>query len=132
MDTKDRLKEFINTLGVSISTFERTAGLSNGYVNGTKGNIGSKKLDDILRAYPTLNRDWLLTGDGEMLKESINQTVNGHNNTAVAGNGNNVNATTLINEIMAQRKITEAAQKQLDKSQEQIDRLLTIIENVNK
>ena len=35
-------------------------------------------------------------------------------------------------EIAAQRKLTEEAQAQTRKAQEQMDRLLTIIENLNK
>lgn len=51
---------------------------------------------------------------------------------AVAGNGINVNNSEAIlralDEIAAQRKLTEEAQRQSAKSQEQIDRLLSIIE----
>ena len=59
----------------------------------------------------------------------INQEITGDHNTQVAGNNNHVNSpATLdkaIDEIAAQRKLVE-------KSQEQIDRLLSIIENMNK
>ncbi len=37
----------------------------------------------------------------------------------------------VFNEISAQRKLTEEAQAQTRKAQEQMDRLLTIIENLN-
>lgn len=68
-----------------------------------------------------------------MLNKTIHQEAKGDNNTQVAGNGNNVNVTTtsLLEELAAQRKLTEKAQEQLSKAQEQIDRLLSIIEKLN-
>ena len=73
------------------------------------------------------NERWLISGDGEMLNQVSQQIVNGDNNTAVSGNGNTVNTITdaLLNELVAQRRMTE-------KAQQQIDRMLTIIENINK
>lgn len=68
---KSRLIEFISHLGIGQKKFEERCGLSNGYVNNSKGNFGASKLDDILRAFPQLNRIWLLTGEGEMLKSDV-------------------------------------------------------------
>ncbi|MBQ8066526.1 MAG: hypothetical protein IJ200_12840 [Prevotella sp.] len=70
---------------------------------------------------------WLLTGEGDMFSHQISQTVNGDGNTSVAGNGNHVNSDLgkALEEISAQRRVTE-------KAQEQIDRLLSIIENMKK
>ena len=62
-----------------------------------------------------------------MLSRPIHQEINGDHNTQVAGNYQTNNPETLdkaIDEIAAQRKLVE-------KSQEQIDRLLSIIENMN-
>lgn len=70
MGQKERLVEFQLSLGITKAEFERISNLSNGYINKLKGNIGDEKLDGILKAFPQLNRVWLLTGDGEMLKES--------------------------------------------------------------
>lgn len=64
---KDRILLFINYLGIGQSKFEKSCGLSNGYINNSKGNFGAKKIDDILKNYPELNHIWLLTGEGEML-----------------------------------------------------------------
>lgn len=73
---KDRLNAFIEHLGVSTSAFEKKCGLSNGYVRNFKGNLGGKKLEDILNAFPQLNREWLLFGNGSMLSDSENQLEN--------------------------------------------------------
>lgn len=128
MCVRMRLQEFISSKGINISDFERLCGLSNGYVHKIKNSVGKRGLTDIQRVFPELNTDWLLTGEGEMLNPSISQSVTGSHNTAVAGNGNQVNTSTLIEELAAQRRLTEKVQMQLDKSQEQIDRLLTLLE----
>lgn len=73
---KDRLSAFIEYLGLSTSAFEKICGLSNGYVRNIKGNLGGKKLEDILNKFPQLNRNWLLFGEGSMLKDSENQPQN--------------------------------------------------------
>lgn len=65
---KERLVEFIKKQGLSQGRFEKSAGLSNGYVNNLRKAPGSDKLQKILYAYPELNSDWLLYGTGDMLK----------------------------------------------------------------
>lgn len=63
-----RLTEFINTVGTTKKEFERNANLSNGFVDKAGNSIRKDKVDKILFAYPDLNRDWLVYGEGEMLK----------------------------------------------------------------
>lgn len=70
MTLTERIDAFIKYEKINRATFERKGGLSNGYVNNIKGNIGSKKLEQILTAFPNLNRVWLLTGTGDMLISS--------------------------------------------------------------
>lgn len=72
MGVKERIIEFIEHQKITTRSFERNSGLSNGYVQRFKGNIGAEKLELILNAYPSLNRAWLLTGVGQMLKPAKN------------------------------------------------------------
>ena len=72
---KDRLLIYIKYLGIGQSKFEKLCGLSNGYINNSKGNFGSAKIEDILKACDDLNRSWLLTGEGDMLKSGIERSV---------------------------------------------------------
>lgn len=124
---KDRTIEFVKYKGITMKTFEIRCGLSSGYVTSMRKGFGSDKLSNVLTAFPELNRDWLLYGEGEMLKSNISQTSHGNNSPNIAGNGNNINTSpTLdkaIDEISEQRKLVA-------KSQEQIDRLLAIIEKM--
>ncbi len=60
-----------------------------------------------------------------MYKPSIEQTINGNNNTSVAGNSNNVNSFSTL-----EKAIVEIAEmrKLVQKRDEQIDRLITLLE----
>ena len=64
---KNRLKMFISHIETNVSQFEKSLGLSNGYINSMKIGIGYDKLEQISNMYPDLNMAWLLTGDGSML-----------------------------------------------------------------
>ena len=64
---KERLISFIEAKSLTKSGFEKKCGLSNGYINNFKGNLGSEKLEAILTTFPELSREWLLFGDGDML-----------------------------------------------------------------
>lgn len=94
--------------------------------------------------FPDLNKSWLETGEGKMLLSSgscqtFNGDINGGDNK-FSGRDMTINPPCTLgfdidkvfNEISAQRKLTEEAQAQTRKAQEQMDRLLTIIENFNK
>lgn len=72
LKTIDRLMQFINHAGLSARQFDLSIGASNGYTLRMKKNrasIGSDVIENILRIYPQLNVVWLLTGEGNMLKE---------------------------------------------------------------
>lgn len=67
---KNRLIAFLKAKGLSQKRFEQAVGLSNGYVNNIRATIGAGTLQKILGTYPELNQEWLLTGEGTMMKES--------------------------------------------------------------
>lgn len=67
MNVKERLKIFIEWLGISVSEFEKVIEASNGYVNNIARSIGVDKIEKMIENYPTLNIDWLMTGRGNML-----------------------------------------------------------------
>jgi len=67
---KERIIQFIDHLGIETRKFEVNVGLSNGFVSHIGDNIRKKSMDLILNNYPELNRNWVLTGAGEMLNEN--------------------------------------------------------------
>lgn len=78
---KQRLIAFIKYKNLSQKRFEVSVGLSNGYVNNIRQSITPDKLQKIALCFPDLNKAWILTGEGDMLKSdnrngvvSINQS----------------------------------------------------------
>ena len=65
----DRLASFLKYKGKGQTAFEQEAGLSRGYVQKASDNMGYKIKSKISESCPELNMDWLLTGEGDMLKE---------------------------------------------------------------
>ena len=73
LKTIDRLMQFIKYAGLSARQFDLSIGAGNGYtlrMQKNSASIGSDVIETILKAYPQLNVVWLITGEGEMLKEN--------------------------------------------------------------
>lgn len=70
MAVRERVVQFIANQNISTREFERRCNLSNGYIKGIKHSILPDKLRNITLQFPNLNTVWLLTGEGEMLKNS--------------------------------------------------------------
>lgn len=75
MSIKNRTKEFIEYKGLTVSGFEELCDLSNGYISSMRKGYGREKLNNVLNAFPDLNRDWLLYGEGDMIKVPATMTV---------------------------------------------------------
>lgn len=124
MNVKSRLLDFVSYTQLSRRKFQERIGVSNSYIQNISESIGADVMNRISIQFPELNISWLLTGEGSMLKNT-----SASSNTAEGRNGNNVNISlTLdkaIDEIAEQRKLVA-------KSQEQMDRLIAIIENMQK
>jgi transcriptional regulator with XRE-family HTH domain len=70
MSVKERLKTFIKYKNIPVRRFEEVCDLSFSYVNNIRKSIQPDKVSNIAQQYPDLNTGWLLTGEGEMLKNS--------------------------------------------------------------
>ena len=81
---KQRLVSFIGYLGISKNAFEVACGLSKRYVSNISVSISPSVIEKISLKFPQLNKSWLLTGEGEMLKST--PTVQ-QNNTHGDNNG---------------------------------------------
>lgn len=85
-------------------------------------DLSDKVVEQLLNFYKDLSRTWLLTGEGEMLKDpsyshDVSPTVLADDHsTAIAGNKNVVNAdqtiAMLVAEVSAQRRLTEKVLEQ--------------------
>jgi len=74
----DRIKQYLDAKGISVSAFERSIGMSNasfGKSLKNRGAIGTDKLENILNTYPDLSVDWLFYGKGSMFNEDTSNTV---------------------------------------------------------
>lgn len=72
---KERIISFLKEKKLSQSAFEKSTGLSNGYVNNISKGIGAEKLQRIIEVYPELSQVWLLTGEGEMFRTPTADTA---------------------------------------------------------
>lgn len=66
----DRILQLIEYENITKNKFYIKTGLSNGFLDKVK-DIGVSKVEKILKAFPSVNPIWLLTGEGSMLKTSI-------------------------------------------------------------
>ena len=85
MGIKERILLFIEAEGITKAEFERRSQLSNGYINNIKGSVGTEKIENILKAFPDLNREWLMSGTGQMKKSIPNIIQQGDNNINNSG-----------------------------------------------
>ena len=65
---KQRLEQFIKYKKLTTRQFELNVGLSNGYVRNIRKSITQDKLEQITRTYPELSKEWLIFGEGDMVK----------------------------------------------------------------
>lgn len=72
MNISDRLLKIVNNEGVSVRSLEKKIGCSNGVLSKSiqKGtDISSLWLSKIIEIFPKYDADWLLTGNGDLLKK---------------------------------------------------------------
>jgi hypothetical protein len=95
-----------------------------------RNGLSSKLLEQILEAYPDINRTWLLTGEGEMLKNTSSQKEE-----EVTAAENAATMITIPQSVWAVIENQAASLKARDESlkikDEQMNRLITQIEESN-
>ncbi|MBQ9439947.1 MAG: hypothetical protein IJU35_05080 [Paludibacteraceae bacterium] len=113
----ERIAFFAQNEGITIGSIEKAIGASKGVLSralaqGT--DIQSKWLGRIVENYPKLNSEWLLTGEGDMLKTN-QQSISNIDNSNVVGanvNGTGININSNQSELLA---IIRKQQEQMDK-----------------
>lgn len=126
-DIGEKLSSYFKEKGITQEEIASLLGVSQAYVNallnGRKafGKQQAKKWNELFG----ISVNWLLTGDGDMFQNNITQ--NNQNGDNIQGTSVTVNKTE--KEYL---EIIKRQSEQLSKSQEQIDRLLSIIEKLNE
>lgn len=124
---KYRLEQFLKNRGIKKTEFAKAIGVSNSYITSMRKSIQPDKLEKINYSYPDLNISWLLYGDGTMLRDTETETESAPA-AKPAGQAPAENPDTVAGMIELQK----GYQQMLAKSQEQIDRLISIIEDMRK
>jgi hypothetical protein len=74
--TKERIIQFIDFKGISITNFLKETGIKRGFLDTDKlkSSVSDVFLTMIIETYLELNLEWLITGKGEMLRENTLQS----------------------------------------------------------
>lgn len=68
MTVKERINQFIDYKGISINAFESSIGVSKSYWSNTQ-KISAEVVAEVLRVYSELSAEWIMCGNGSMLKQ---------------------------------------------------------------
>lgn len=140
MNIRQRILQYLENKNISKYKFYQKTGISNGFLD-KEGSIGSDKCEIICYQYPDLSPEWLLTGNGPMLKgsdnKSISQSMIGNNSQMIGGKmiggkmENNSNKNTdyqnLMNAIDELKKQIKAKDNMINNLMKQQDTLLNQI-----
>lgn len=135
MKRVDRFDEYMKTKGLNDNQVTKQIGLSIGTLGKSRKegrDLSDKVIEKILNFYIDLNRVWLLTGEGEMLKSSNHTIINspiGNNSTQIAGSNitENTSLNKALDELSEMRKLLAEA---IRNNKEQADRFFSIIEKI--
>lgn len=72
---KERLKQYLRVNRITQEKFCNSVGVAPTYVSNIRRGIQPDKLARIQQAYPDLNIEWLVTGRGNMLNNSISTNI---------------------------------------------------------
>lgn len=70
-NVKDRLLLFLKNKRINNSEFGRMFDVSTAYVSSIRKSISPEMLDKLRSRFPELSIEWLLTGDGQMINNTI-------------------------------------------------------------
>lgn len=108
-----RIKEYLDYKGISNAAFEKSMGLSNAAFRNLLikgGALGSDKIENFITLYPEINLQWLITGEGEMLKSDQSENPVEEKPSLVAENVPQLsNAEILLREMLAEERARNEA-----------------------
>lgn len=78
MDIVSRLRQFIDSLGITTTQFADMAGIArptlSQFLTGRNKKMSNELIDKLHQSFPKLNILWLLFGDGDMVTDGYNET----------------------------------------------------------
>lgn len=80
-DCVQRISEYINYKGLNVKLVEREIGVSNSTLRTAikdGKNIGSDKVEKFLQQYNEVSAEWLLRGEGSMIKNEVHLSDDSH------------------------------------------------------
>lgn len=141
----DRFDKYMKYRGLNDNKVTVQLSLSVGIIGKSRKenrDLSKSVIEKILNFYTDLNGNWLLTGEGDMIKDDANQTIVGDNNIQVGNNnsisGNNQLAkleaqiATLKVQLQEKDALISTLHSQISAKDAQIDKLLSIIDNNKK
>jgi hypothetical protein len=133
MNLKDRLLDLIACEELNPNQFYIKTGLGNGFLDKVGEKLKNPSVEKISKVFPHWNIDYLQTGDGDKYKKDLqnNDVMNSkiQNSNIQQGNYINYLSSELVNLFS---NTTKGYQEMMKKRDEQIDRLIGIIENQNE
>ncbi len=79
MKAINRIYKYIDYKSISVAEFERLTSISNGYLSKMKrrsAGVGEDILNSILEKCPEISPEWLLTGNGDMIRSKEKPDMN--------------------------------------------------------
>ena len=115
MSVKQRLIEYLESKKISQRGFSISIGMHPNYVTNIKNSIQPDVVHKISVHCPDLNTGWLLTGEGEMLKNNVTITGDIHVNNKsgaitgnmITGNNNTIDCATEVEYLKEQCKLKD-------------------------
>jgi hypothetical protein len=130
MDLKGRLLDLITIEGLNPNQFYIKTGLGVGFLDKVGKKLKRPSIDKIVSAFPTWNIDYLQTGAGEKYKEctQANEISGNKIQNSNIQQGSYINYSTDLIALFADT--SKGYQDTIRKRDEQIDRLISIIEKL--
>lgn len=129
------MDEVLTYVGMNARQFSAKLGYTNpNWVYELKSDrgigISKQRAQRIIEAYPEISSSYLLTGEGTLLKaDTIEGNVQQNINSSHITQTGNVAGSASMDKLIG---VLAEQSQQVTKAQEQIDRLITIIENTNQ
>lgn len=159
MGQSERLRKLIKSLSLTQSALADKLGITQGAVSSwlCRDTLSSEGAHRIKEAFPQINLDWLLTGNGQMLISDaptgapmiqIHDSTNSGNNNSIysnvggaqhtgsqvptAGASNEPTLAAIMDELHTIMKRLDELNALAERKEKQTDRLLAIIEQLSK